>query len=189
MRGRKLRWYRGPAGANRRLWLASAQRPIRSLEWSTAATPGSSMPDQHHPTVGIRMASQPRTDIQKGHRSTLGADGSRTPRPWQIGQFGLIIIYRRAVFLAFFFAAFFSMCTPLNFLAACLALRGRFSAMNSPDDLLRLVQADAPPSFVFFVIAFHCAFSRIIAYRLIDRHPCSPILRRLRRLRCPGSAP
>lgn len=47
---------------------------------------------------------------------------------------------------AVFFVAYFSTRTPLNFLAAFLALPGFLPAMNSPDDLSRLVQPEAPPT-------------------------------------------
>jgi len=43
---------------------------------------------------------------------------------------------------------FFSRLTPLNFFAALDFWAGFLTAMNSPDLLLRLVQAVAPPSFV-----------------------------------------
>jgi hypothetical protein len=72
------------------------------------------------------------------------------PDAWRIGQFGLISCYGRAYFAFFFFlAAFFSTRTPLNFLAAFFFLPGRFSAMNSPESLLRVAHADAPPSVAF----------------------------------------
>jgi hypothetical protein len=41
-----------------------------------------------------------------------------------------------------------SLRTPLNFFAAVFFLAGFFTAMNSPEVLLRLVHADMPPSFV-----------------------------------------
>lgn len=52
------------------------------------------------------------------------------------------------VILFFLAATVFSCRTPLNFLAAFLPAAGFFSAMNSPEALLRLVHAVAPPSAV-----------------------------------------
>ena len=60
------------------------------------------------------------------------------------------------------FAAFFSIRTPLNFFAAFF-LVGRFSAMNSPDALLRLVQADAPPIVVLVCERFFTAPLRALS--------------------------
>ena len=63
----------------------------------------------------------------------------------------------------FFFAAVFSRRTPLNFLAAFLPAAGFFTAMNSPEVLLRLVQAVAPPSLVFNCVRFFTAPLRALS--------------------------
>lgn len=68
----------------------------------------------------------------------------------------------RAVFRALF-AAFFSTRTPLNFLPAFLALPGFLTATNSPDDLSRLVQAEAPPIVVFVCERFFTAPLRALS--------------------------
>ena len=57
----------------------------------------------------------------------------------------------------FFFPAFFSTRTPLNFFAALVFFAGFFTAMNSPDFLLRLVQAVTPPNLVFTCDRFFTA--------------------------------
>lgn len=65
---------------------------------------------------------------------------------------------------------FFSIRTPLNFFAAVFFLAGFFTAMNSPDALLRLVHVLAPPSVVFSCERFFTAPLRVIADRFIDCH-------------------
>ena len=76
----------------------------------------------------------------------------------------------------FFFPAFFSTRTPLNFFAALVLFAGFFTAMNSPDSLLRLVQAVTPPNLGLYLRPlFHCAFSGAIAHRFIDCHVHPPV--------------
>jgi hypothetical protein len=57
----------------------------------------------------------------------------------------------------------FSLRTPLNFFAAFFFLAGFFTAMNSPDVLLRFVQALTPPSFVLSWLRFFTAPLRALS--------------------------
>src|SRR6185369_2022203 len=74
----------------------------------------------------------------------------RTPRrrlgyPPRRGRFGSLAQRRPPARAVLFFPALFSTRTPLNFFAAFFFPAGFLTAMNSPDFLLRLVHAVAPP--------------------------------------------
>jgi hypothetical protein len=60
-------------------------------------------------------------------------------------------------------APFLSRRTPLNFFASFVFLTGFFTAKNSPDFLLRLVHALAPPTFVFSCVRFFTAPLRALS--------------------------
>src|ERR1700712_209899 len=61
------------------------------------------------------------------------------------------------------FSHYFSRRMPLNFFAAIVFRTGFLTAINSPDPLLRLVQAVAPPSFVFSCVRFFTAPFRALS--------------------------
>jgi hypothetical protein len=68
-------------------------------------------------------------------------------------------------------AAFFSARTPLNFFADVFFATGFLTAMNFPDDALRLVQALAPPNFVCTWLRFFTAPLRALSHAgLFHRH-------------------
>jgi hypothetical protein len=60
-------------------------------------------------------------------------------------------------------AHYFSRLTPLNFFAAVFFPAGCFTAMNSPEFLLRLVQAVTPPRLVLSWVRFFTAPLRALS--------------------------
>ena len=71
--------------------------------------------------------------------------------------------HRRPPPRAFFFPAFLSTRTPLNFVAALAFFAGFFTAVNSPYFRLRLVHAVVPPSLFFTCDRFFTAPLRALS--------------------------